>query len=671
MPVPDDPSDYPGNTNLAEMGIPRDELATKIQKVFRGKLSREHGIDLTVEERRAEALKQYYDPFKYSKAVNKLRNLNVRDKELHQEQEKKRLKMLIANRKHFLGMDSKELVLTADRDPFQEKKLQIESNQTYEDLLADKLRPSQVEGGLKLDKLKWDVEESKISPDFSERRRSRGGRGRLNANRNTLSNTDLGYSDEIEFDLQNTGDSSSTPGKSSLGMESFIEDLAHSRSMSKSRSRGRIRGFRDQRGMESKEESIIDNESSGFGFIKNEVKGDKGNMRLEARVDINEDSDSNPFGVEKKADLYPTTSNNRQKPQDKPIAEIFYPQDPTSKHKNQRPDPAFDGQGLKYVLDRPGEVYLGLDPSIYGPLREKSKYTPKVESVHQAGSSNSKAILGTLANIAASMKHNNQAIQEISTVPQQVGQRPGPIVSEADRKQRMNEKLSVKLLEQITAARENMFNPDQLADLLTPIVKAQLQTPQPREELRSSPHSRADPLSENFFSTETFMQLYLNALKSRDEIAILDDQRHEATIRHLEDQIRRLTFAEDKLQDAVQKNKLLIEEEKDDILRRFAQALQERREKRDAQWKKKQGRPPEPQKPKGREGISPLNLTDLNKNSPTTKNKPSKLFDRAVAEESAESGTIVSDYNESRERIESISWVDSASTKQQKFTTFN
>jgi hypothetical protein len=670
-PVPDDPEEYPGVSNLADQGVPKQELATKIQKVFRGNMSRKNQVDLTDAEKRAQALQAYHDPFKYSNPINKLRNFEVRDREVRQELERKKLKTVIKHRDHFLGMELQELLVAAGRDPFKHNNLDLENNSNYEGYLADKMRVSQVERGLKLDQLKWDVEESKVSPGMSDRRRSKGGNQRENLQRHTPSNTDLGYSEEIEFDLHNTGDSSSTPGRSTIEMESFIDDLAQSRSISRSRSKGRLKGFRDLKASSSRDESIIENESSGFGFIKNEIKPQQTNNKKVGKFDVNEESDSNPFGVEKKPNTSPApnpTKYNLREAENP--AEINF-KNFTSKEKGVKDDHLSQFDNTKYPTPKPGQTYIGLDPSIYGPLKEKRPYIPKKETIHQAGAKSSMEIGSALSGILKSVKANAQLIKDLEVLDDS-----GPIIANIKRDQaeismRENEKLSLQLLEHIKNARESMTNTQNLASLVAPLLETNSITvnePKLQEENTQKFESYG---ADNFFSEETFMKLYLNAVQSRENFAAIDAQTHQKNVTELEDRIRRLMYAEGHLEEAVLRHRKQIETEKDEIFRRFNLALQEKRDSRSGTIKKRPGTIREDQKTLPKTRVDPKIFSEQKNLGRTDKQILAKNLSPVITEESLESGTFVSDYNESRERIESISWLDSASGKQQKFTTFN
>lgn len=670
-PVPDDIEDYPGVSNLADFGIPKDEMATRIQKTVRGHMSRKNRIDLTDAELRAEALQNYYDPFKYSNPINRLRNFDIRAKDVHHELERKKLKSVINQREHFLGMDLPQLLLEAGRDPFKEKKLEIENHSMSEEQFAERLRISQVERGLKLDQLKWDVEESKLHPDLSDRRKSKGGKHRGNIQRNTPSNTDLGYSEEIEFDLQNSGGSSSTPGKSSLEIESFIEDLANSRSMSRSRSKGRLKPNRNLKASSSKDESIIENESSGFGFIKNEVKPQQQVNKNIPKFDVNEESDSNPFGVEKK----PLTGQAHN-PTKLDFKEQEKPSDLNSKNLPSTDKGAkqinfvdnYQGQPTKTSTDK---VYRGLDPSIYGPLKEKNPYQPKPAPLHQSGGEQSKAIHSSLTGILKSAKANAQLIKDLEVL----GESP-PLIANlrrehAETSMKNNEKLSLQLLETLKKARNSIANVDQIAHLIVPLAQGNHNTGTFDNETVDNPEKLNHYTSENFFSDETFMKLYLKAVQSKQSFDAIDEERHQNKIIQLEDGIRRLSHAEGYLQEAVSRHKTLIEREKDGILRRFTIALQQKKEQRLGLQKGKLKPATEHQKTSNKEGKQPSIHQELGKPSKDRKQSLIKNLSPVITEESIESGTIISDYSESRERIESISWLDSASGKQQKFTTFN
>lgn len=670
-PVPDDPEDYPGVSNLADLGIPKDQMATKIQKNVRGHLTRKNRIDLTDAEKRAEALQNYYDPFKYSNPVNRLRNFEVRSKEVHQELERKKLKTVINQREHFLGMDLPQLILEAGRDPFKEKRGDFETHTLSEDQLADRLRMSQVERGLKLDQLKWDVEESKLNNDLSDRRRSKGGKQKGFVQRNTPSNTDLGYSEEIEFDLQNSGGSSSTPGKSSMDIESFIEDLAHSRSLSRSRSKGKLKPSKNRKASSSKDESIIENESSGFGFIKNEVKPQQQINKNIPKFDVNEESDSNPFGVEKKP--LTTQAINPTKLDFKPPEKTndFDSKKIPSHEKGPIPNYFMENDQGQPSITSPIGIYRGLDPSIYGPLKERNPYQPKLTPLHQSGGEPSKAIQSSLVSILKTAKANAQLIKDLEVL----GESP-PLITNLRREQaensmKNNEKLSLQLLEILKNTRESMTKIDQFAELIPGLNQTDVNAEFSDHQKVGNQNNHRELLAENLISEETFMKLYQKAVQSKEKFDAIDEERHLTNISQLEDRIRRLNYAEGHLQEAVNRHKTLVEREKDEILRRFNLALQQKKENRQAYLKGKSKTIRDNQITVKKEGKQPNIDQDFGKNQPTRKKSLAHNLSPVITEESIESGTVISDYSESRERIESISWLDSASGKQQKFTTFN
>ena len=133
------------------------------------------------------------------------------------------------------------------------------------------------------------------------------GRGRA-----FLSNTDLGYSEEIEFNIEGNGYSDSSMMQESLENESIIDDLAQSKAMSRSRSRGGAQNRRKHAIQSSRDDSSIAEGSMGFGFLRGQGGGQNDKVSRRTSLIDAEVSDSNPFGfLQKKPDLAPPSQPKR------------------------------------------------------------------------------------------------------------------------------------------------------------------------------------------------------------------------------------------------------------------------------------------------------------------------------------------------------------------------
>lgn len=671
--LPKNAEEYPGLATLSSLAIPKQELATKIQKVYRGHFTRKNNMDLTKPETKAKALNEHYDQARYDNPLYKLRNFKVRDRDILEETKRKELKQKVAERDRFLGMNLQELIIAAARDPFKHK-LDSESLGKNYDGVFDRLRLSQVDRGLKLDQLKWDIEESRISPRNGGIAKPRGGRPRGSPSRNTLSNTDLGYSDDIEFDLQNNAESSYGGGKSSIEMDSIIEDLARSRSLSSHHVKGRAKGTKDPRGHFSRDSSINENDSSGFGFIRAQPQATQGLNKNHVERIHTESSDSNPFGVVRRIEsspvnLQPKSRLRDQKEPDR--TEEAHIKISTTKEELGIPREKRESKAQQYYLERLGQVYLGLDSDIYGPLKEKEPYKPKMQSVHKAGDSSSVAIQKTLASVYQSLKHNAEVIKDISPEDRTTDR---AALKPSQRNQiavKESERLSQELLQQLVRTREALANNDQIVDLLVGYFEKTQQDIQPLQQDYPVVSQQVTLPNEDFFTGEAFMNLYANAVKSKESLAAIDLQRHEMAVRQLEQRIRRLTNSEGQLEEAISRHRKMIEREKDEILRRFNRALQEKRRQRTAALhrpSKKEEAMPSPSK---RDAVRSPSRGQKPTGGQTGKDMLKRVSSPVITEESVESGTVVSDYNESKELIQNISWLDSVSEKPQKFTTFN
>lgn len=659
---------YPGVSELASQPLPSDEQATKIQSAFRGMLTRKHNADLTNPEKRALALRKYYDPLKYSQPVHTLRRMHISHREVGNELDKKKLMSLVGQRDKFLNSNTAGLVVMARRDPFTDSEIMQQARRSRLEQQADRLRNSEVQHGLKLDQLNWDVEESKLSPRVAGNRKHRQSRGVAlgqGRGRASLSNTDLGYSDEIEFNIEGTGYSDSSMMQESLKNESIIDDLAQSKAMSRSRSRGGVQHSRKHATQSSRDDSSIAEESLGFGFLRGQGGGQNDKVSRKTSLIDAEVSDSNPFGfLHKKPDLAPPSQPKRRSEEfDQEDQGFLRMSNPSLKPFSRDPKVAqYSSTGLQ-----PGAQIrpAALDSSTYAPVVPSDPYSPPKQEIYKANNSTSKAIQGQLATMLKEVRHNSGLLKEMQQAGGPTIKKMPGVDQEIGLRAEENERLLKKLLNKVALAREEINRPEQLEAAM---MRLPLQNPHRLENLNPASildHQSRVGITDHCYDQFTFDQLFARAALSTQNLAVLDDQRYELTVRQLEDRIRRLDEAEADLEGAVDRHRKAIEGSSQVAMERFDAAVEARRASINRLLRKQPAFSDQGTDQKRREGHT-VEILRTNAQHQTSL----KHFD-VISEEDQRSVTQVSDYQESLEPLGSISWLEASELKQKKFTNFN
>jgi len=616
---------------------PKATEAVTIQKHFRGYLTRKWRRDLERPTAPFDPHQHYLRTFESSK-LSLPHNADLE----------------AGDRYRLLGMNLPQLLAAAHSDQPASDRANLPSILLH--------RYSRLDPRLHIpaDKLNWKLEESHTNLEF---------RKKLNKSLRSASKSaqsarviDLGYSDDFE-DHAAVMDSSRK--KSAQDSDSYIEDLVHSRSLSASRRQisKRSRGPKQPNKDLNRQSSILDNESSGFGFLQDQKQTNA--LKSASRVNTEQsEEDSNPFGVVRKEhqpsarkdsdhfqasleDLTQTPAVRRfaASPRDKPH--------PTNEFKEH---PAPLEADLDFGLHRRQLQPVQLDPKIYSdtlfPEAAPQRDPPTLKPQSQA----SKQVIEELHR----MKTVVSELQELNALYSHA-QMGNPHKAVVIKKMAENEALTKRLINKVLFAREQTWDFAQAAhqpgepDLgLQQLVRDAV-----REALAELPglqRTRTDPQppprdSAPLTATgrhKPFDELYYRAAGSTARLQAADRQTEDQYLSDLQTRVRKLQQVHEDFNDAAATRKAELDREtqKRDRDRAISRELAARRREFAAKF-------------------------DLSRFEPRVQ-RPAEAQSGRPGIGSARSGQV-SDYSESKEQIEDISWMESevSGKKSNKFTVYS
>lgn len=570
------------------------------------------------------------------------------------------------DRYRLLGMNLPQLLAAAHSEE------PVPSRETLPSVLLTRYSRLDPRLHMPADKLNWKVEESYANLEFRKKLNKSLARS---ASKSALSaqGGDLGYSDDFE-DQAVALDSSRK--KSSQASDSYIEDLAQSRSLSASRRQlsRRSRGPRRVGEELNRQTSILDNESSGFGFLQDQKQPIRSPSRLNTEQS---EEDSNPFGVVRRAPQPPARKDSDQfhdsgedllqgqaahrlptTPRDKPPPKNKF-------REHQAPVREFPDEFGKASPKKLQPIQL--DPKIYSEPVFLEPTAVREQPVARAGSQHSKLVADELQRMKAVVNE----LEELNALYSQA-KMGHPHKGVVIKKMAENEALTKRLINKVMFAREQTWEfarPDQqppdpeadlqhlvqiavreaLSELAVP-AKDALQ-PLTAPKTAETEESHVGQLIAASGRPKPFDELYYRAAGSTTRLQSADRQSEEQYLTDLESRVRKLRQVEADFNDAAvaRKAELEKEREKRERQREIGHELASRRREFAAKY-------------------------DLRRFGPRTRPPavPAESLIQPKPSGRSLGSAQASDYSESKEQLE-ISWIESevSGKKTNKFTVYS
>ena len=645
---------------MAELNAeqPKAEEATTIQKHFRGYLTRKwrHGVE--------HPAQPFNRNLHYLKNFDSTRLFLPANTDLE-----------AGDRYRLLGMDLPELLAAAHCDP------PAPDRENLPTILLNRYTRLDPRLHIPVDKLNWKVEESYTNLEFKKKLNKSLAKS-ASKSAQSIQVHDLGYSDDFEDQI---GAMDTSRKKSSQGSDSYIEDLVQSKSLSASRRQITRRSRGPKRGAEelNKQSSILDNESSGFGFLQDQKPNQINKSASRLNTEQSEE-DSNPFGVARKpnpAQARKDSDNFQDSVEDltQGPAQQRFPNSPRDKpqrrNKFKEHQAPINNVSKDHDFGAPIQKKppsLELDPKIYSDLAFPELPSQREAAITKSNGQTSKLVAEELQRMKAVVSE----LEELNALdsPTKMG---NPHKGLVIKKMAENEALTKRLINKIMFAREQTweFAQNEQQELgrdedLQHLIKSGIREamselrvpglagPGPLESLQK-PQAAGETASQVYEAAaapdkhKPFDELYFQAAGSAARLQSADRLSEQQYISDLENRVRKLKQVEADFNEAAlaRKAELERETEKRDRERAISRELAARRRQFAAKYDIGRFEPRRPP--------APAEDAQTNKSG----RSQARL---------AGSG-VVSDYSESKEQIQNISWVESevSGKKTNKFTVFS